>query len=185
MAAYNDNTPMYGVIQGVYYGQNERVEELNERSIRYKLPEQELPPNFDPRPVPTKYARLPCIDRRTISNVPIVPNTSYTPESVFTPPVYRSGPPNTFLARIDTDSILRNQTVAYQRGADQGVYVPSSHSDLYKVTVDPGKPVNQDYPLLFARPQFSQELHPNLVAAPQIGRDRFMNNTRVQLRSMV
>ena len=43
----------------LYYGQNERVDELNARILERDVPDTQLAPNFSPRPVPTKYAVFP------------------------------------------------------------------------------------------------------------------------------
>ena len=51
---------------GVLIGQNERVEELNRRIVDRVSTDAPLQPNFDPRPVSTKYALFPVIDRRRI-----------------------------------------------------------------------------------------------------------------------
>lgn len=181
----NQEGPLYGVVQGVYYGQNERVDELNDRIANRYFSDTPIPPNFDPRSVPTKYAHFPCIDRRPPSAT--VPHLDYySPKASFVPPINnRNGPPAFYMANVDTETILRNQPFALQRGAGQNVYIPSSNSDLYKVTVNPGSnaPI-QSNPLLFEKPVFSNALHPNLANAPSIGRDIFFNNTRTQLRSI-
>jgi hypothetical protein len=60
--------------------------------------------------------------------------------------------------------------------------VPSSNSDLYKVSVV-SKPSDQTHPLLFDKPIFENKLHPN-VANSNIGREKLFNHTRNQLRNM-
>jgi hypothetical protein len=87
-----------------------------------------------------------------------------------------------FQKNVDTETILRNQTIALQHGAEQGVYVPSSKSDLYNVSVI-STPGEQTHPLLFARPTFSNALHPN-VMSNEIGNGQFFNHTRTQLRNL-
>jgi hypothetical protein len=91
-----------------------------------------------------------------------------------------NAPPSGYYSHIDVETMLRFQNVALQRGADQGVYIPSSESDLYKVNVV-ARPSEQPNPLLFERPQFDQSVHPNMAKMP-IGREAFFNHTRTQLR---
>jgi len=66
-----DERPIHGLVSGVYYGQNARVDELNNRISARVQSDIPLTPNFDVRPVPTKYARFPLIDRMTLPKVGI------------------------------------------------------------------------------------------------------------------
>jgi hypothetical protein len=153
-------------------------------SIR-NLPDAQLEPNYDPRPVSTKYALFPMADRRPTHPEPAMPATQYNPELNFNPGTSRA-PSSGYRSSIDTETVLRNQTFALQHGASQSVYIPSSKSDLYNNTVvqNPGAPyIQQPHPDLFAQPQFSRELHPN-VASREIGMDAFFNHTRNQLRGL-
>jgi hypothetical protein len=165
-----------GIVQGFFNGQQDRVDELNHRIQGRQFPDNALRPNFDPRPVPTKYAIFPIIDRRTPANIPF---ESYLDNYGFSPAT-QNGPAKPFLQNIDVETILRNQVFALQHGADQGVYVPSSNSDLYKTTVvsTPGEP--QPYPHLFSKPQFVVTENP--LEGTQIGKNVFFNHTRTQLR---
>ena len=169
-----------GVPEYLYYGQNERVDELNTRIKDRQFPDSPLEPNFSPRPVPTKYSHFPIINRRKQMNEPMIPYLDYNSNINFNPGTHRA-PPSGFLNNVDTETILRNQTFALQ-SADQNVYIPSSNSDLYKVTVV-SRPSDQTHPLLFDRPQFNWQTHPN-VANSNIGRDQFFNHTRTQLRNI-
>ena len=171
------NLPQY-----LYYGQFDRVDELNSRILERDVPDKALAPNFSPRPSTTKYSLFPMLDSRMATNVPIEPNYNYSGATNFTPPLMKRGPVSGFINHVHTESELRNQGVSLQKGADQGVYVPSSDSDLYKVYVPP-KPSVQPHPELFHREQFDQSAHPNVSSAPHVGMDRFNNNTRTQLRN--
>jgi len=179
LSNYDQTIP--GLPNGVYYGQYERNDEINIRILDRDVPDQPLPPNFDPRPVMTKYALFPMLDNRMPANVPIQPNYNYSLETNFTPPVQSCGPVSGYVNHVATENQLRNQYFAIQRGADQAIYVPKSDSDLYKVYI-PSTPSEQLYPLLFIEPAFSQTKHPNVANAPHIGRDTFHNNTRSQLK---
>jgi hypothetical protein len=176
----NDNK-ILGVPVGVYYGQNERVDELNDRMSTRHFPDSPLQPNFDPRSIPTKYSKFPIVNRRKSFQEPVVPYLDYNQKINFNPGTHRA-PPSGFLNNIDTETILRNQVFALQKGGEQGVYIPSSKSDLYNVSVPGGSITEpQPYPNLFYRGQFDQTLHPN-VQGTNIGKDRFFNHTRTQLR---
>ena len=173
---------LYGVHNGIYYGQNERVDEINNRYQSRQFSDQGLEPNYDPRPVPTKYSLFPIVDRRPIhsNQSPIQSYPVHSVQSNFNPSNTR-GPSSGFFTNVDTESFLKNQGIALQHGADQGVYIPTSKSDLYNVSVV-STPSEQPYPLLFERPQFSNRTHPN-VMANNVGRDNFFNHTRTQLRN--
>lgn len=175
--------PMVGVVEGVFYGQNERVDELNDRIFDRFYPDHTLPPNFETRPVPTKYALFPMLDQKMPTKVPIESSYDYSMETNFTPPVMSCGPINAFVNNINIESSLRNQFFALQKGADQREYIPSTDSDLYKVTVV-SKPSEQPYPLLFTNGiQLDKSLHPNVKNNPNVGSDLFNNYTRTQLRN--
>jgi hypothetical protein len=179
MVQFSEN----GVIEGCYYGQQDRVNELNTRIQSRQFPDNSLRPNFDPRPVPTKYSIFPIIDRKSIPDTPIhmyLDNSGFVPTST-------SGPPKPFLENIDTESILRNQTVALQHGAEQGVFVPTSKSDLYMnpIFANPyyANTFIQPYPELFTKPALTNTNHE--IKDQPIGKQLFYNNTRTQLRNMI
>lgn len=168
----------------LYRGQFDRTDELNQRILERSVPDEPLPPNFTPRPVLSKYALFPMLDARKPATVPIQPNYNYSIESNFTPPVMKVGPVSGIINNIPLESELRNQTYALHKGNDNAVYVPSSESDLYKVYI-PSTPSEQPHPELFHQPTFSQLIHPNIQNNPQVGNDRFHNNTRTQLKTLV
>jgi hypothetical protein len=177
------NNKILGVPEGVYYGQNERVDELNTRINTRHFPDSPLEPNFDPRSIPTKYSKFPIVNRRKTMNEPVIPYLDHNISINFNPGSQRA-PPSGFINNIDTETMLRNQTFALQRGGNQGIYIPSSQSDLYNVRVPNGS-LNepQPYPDLFNRSKFEHSIHPNLNGN-KIGKDRFFNHTRTQLRDM-
>jgi hypothetical protein len=181
MDLHSNNNKIFGVPEGVYYGQNERVDELNTRINSRQFSDSPLQPNFDPRSVPTKQSLFPMVNRRKPMNEPVIPYLDYNIIN-FNPGTQRA-PPSGFINNIDTETVLRNQTFALQRGGEQGVYVPSSNSDLYKTSIPKGS-INdpQPFPILFQRPILDQSVHPNLQGNV-IGQERFFNHTRTQLRS--
>jgi len=171
-----------GIVEGFFNGQQDRVDELNHRIQSRQFPDNALRPNFDPRPVPTKYAVFPIIDRRTPANYPIESN--YLDDYGFSPAT-QNGPAKTYLQNIDVETILRNQTVALQRGATQGVFVPSSNSDLYRMNLpSPSIKTPQPFPNLSNSSSFSTSAS-NTVSNQPIGKSTFFNHTRVQLRNTI
>lgn len=171
---------MYGVVNGLYYGQQERVDELNERIQSRNIPDSPLAPNFDFRATPTRYTDFSTIDAQTTHKEAILPYPTYNSGVNFNPG-NSSGPVSGYTSNIGVETMLRNQHFALQKGADQGVYVPSSNSTLYKTTVV-SRPSEQPYPMLFTQEKFSQVPHPNVRHAT-IGNDQFFNHTRTQLRN--
>jgi len=181
----NENTKMIGVPNGeVWYGQNERVDELNDRFQSRQFPDNYLEPNFSPRPVPTKYSLFPSFDLRTPTKIPIKPQPTYDIERNFNPGT-SAGPSSGFFNNINTETVLRNQIVPLQHGAEQGVYIPSSKSDLYINTIAPSTTRNEEQPYsnLFTIPSFNARVHPN-INKEKIGNDNFNNHTRTQLRNL-
>ena len=154
-----------GIVQGFYCGQQDRVDELNTRIQSRFVPDSELRPNYDIRPVSTKYSHFPIIDRKK--------PTEYLGKAGCLAP---------FIRNIDTETILRNQTVALQNGIGQSVYVPSSNSDLYNTTVI-SRQSEQPFPDLFVKPTFSTNIPP--IANQNIGKSEFFNYTRTQLRNSI
>ena len=177
------NQPMYGVQEGISYGQNERVDELNDRILSRNRPDIPLAPNFDPRPIPTKYSHFPMVNRRASGTERIAPYINHVVGLNFNPAT-SNAPPVGYMVNVDTETVLRNQTVAMQRDtAFQGTYIPSSQSDLYHVTVA-STPSVQPFPDLFDRPTFQTAIPANLEQS-QIGKESFFNHTRTQLRSSI
>lgn len=168
---------------GILYKQNERVDELNERILGRFYPDMPLQPNINVRPVPTKYSHFPIIDRMPFTNEPILKIPYYSMETNFTPANSR-GPIDGYFSNVNTESSLRNQYFALQRGAPQFEYIPSSQSDLYKVDVgNPSSRIEeQPYPGLFNRNQSSNIVTTDSKLDKKVGSDYFFNNTRIQLR---
>ena len=175
----NANDRLYGVAEGVTLQQNERVEDLNERITARQFPDQPLEPNYTPRSVPTKYSRFPIVDRRSQAKEELHKFPTHNLYENFNPGT-SVAPIKGFFENVNTESVLRNQVFSKQNFA-QNVYVPTSNSDLYNVTVV-SRASEQPYPLLFSHSNFEKELHPN-VANSNIGRNMFFNSTRIQLRN--
>ena len=179
MNLHESNMSLYGLVQGISYGQQSRVDELNERTTARQFADKPLKPCFDMRPVPTKYSIFPLIDRRVPSQESHNKYLDHSLTTNFCPNIHK-GPADGFIKNVETETILRNQYFALQRGADQAVYVPSTTSDLYGFTAV-GRQETQTHPTIAAQYKFESRVHPNL-ASGKIGQDRFHNYTRIQLK---
>jgi len=174
----------YGAPCALLNGQNERVEELNDRLMNRVFPDIGLEPNFDPRPVATKYSLFPVLDARKAATVPIQTHLDYYPEVMFNPGNGR-GPVNGYLRRVDTENDLRNQTRVLNSCDDiSGKYIPSLESDLYIVDLTTKKPLggidDQTHPMLFT--PFVLKTTESNIQQYDIGQSVFQNHTRTQLR---
>ena len=174
-----ENNSIPGIFPGIIYGQHERVDELNERIYNRFVPDSSLQPNFDTRPISTKYSHFPIINRRKIVSTPLPPHLEYSLNSNFAP-VTSKAPVDGYLKNVNVESSLRNQYFAIQKGLGQGMYIPSSTSELYNDSVPvSSQSVKQPHPDLFTRSQLNTEMRNQNM---NIGNDRFFNHTRTQLR---
>ena len=164
---------MNGLINQIHYNISDPVEELNSRLNDRNIPSNPLHPQFSMRPVSTKYALLPIVDRHTPSNVPINKQAPYSVGNTFNPG--SASPWSGFSTNIDKESILRNQPFALQKSI-KSVYIPSSTSDMYKVTVS-GRNEIQPFTDLF-KEQIFDDFNPNSL---NVGNNVFNNSTREQM----
>jgi hypothetical protein len=179
----SNQSTILGLPQYLYYGQNERVDELNDRIATRHFPDSPLQPNFDPRSVPTKYSHFPIINRRTPLKEPVIPYLDYNSSVNFNPGT-QCAPPTGYYNSIDLENQMRNQHFALQHGADQGVYIPGSNSDMYRVVVPSGSLQDpQPFPDLFAQAQYATTANA-VVENSGIGKDQLFNHTRTQLRGL-
>jgi hypothetical protein len=188
MAEYSTvDTLFQGVVQGCMYGQQDRVDDLNERIQSRQFTDTNLRPNYDPRPVQNKYSRFSIIDPKlslkineplkTYDCKPYLANSNV-------PIFYAASNNATIMRNIDLETNLRNQTIALQHGAAQGVYVPSSKSDLYRVAVPESSNVGeQPFPDLFTSTKIQNPTTPSIHKYPNIGKSPLFNHTRTQLRN--
>ena len=116
----------------------------------------------------------------SIVTIPI--GLDYNLQINFNPGSQRA-PPSGYMNNIDIETRLRNQHFALQHGAEQGIYVPSSSSDLYRTRVPLGSQQDpQPHPDLFQIPEFDQSPNQN-IADSGIGKEFLYNHTRTQLRN--
>ena len=172
----------FDTTKGVYYIQQERVDQLNERIVERQFADKPLEPNYDPRPVPTKYSLFPAIDRRKAIKERRQNFDEYDLQNNFAGITY-DGPFSGYVNNIEKENNLRNQYFALQGGDPiQSAYIPSTDSDLYNVTIV-SKPSEQPFKELFSSSNLDQSPHPNLVGETNIGKEQFYNHTRTQLRN--
>jgi len=183
MNYYNNiNFNDIGVItENLYRGQNDRIDELNTRIYDRFVPDAELQPNFDPRPVSTKYALYPILDRRAPVTVPLQSYLDYYPEVIFKPGNAK-GPVSGYFNNVEVESDLRNQNTYLDNDLGKK-YIPSVKSDLYNVTVTSKNKVEQPFPRLFTMDHIDSSSLQG-VLPENIGADMFNNHTRTQLRTL-
>ena len=170
----------YDTTKGVYYTQQERVDELNDRIAGRFFPDAPLEPHYDPRPVSTSRTIFPMMDPRRPVKEPKQDYSTYDIKRNFAPSNSSVGPFSGYA--VDTENLLRNSTIALQKYDLPSQYIPSSQGDLYNVSVPASAPLIQPFEGLFRTTELAQPPNPNVVSSG-IGKDAFFNHTRVQLRN--
>ena len=160
---------------------NYRTEELNNRLSERNIPSANLQPQFSLRGISTKYALMPVLDRRQHSNVPLNIIPTYDSYATFNPG-NAMAPWSGFAANINSESKLRNQFFALQRGGGQSTYIPGSKSDMYEVNIPHSNEnqAEQSFPHLFEKPTFDK-FDPCFTGG---GSSMFENCTRQQMKEM-
>ena len=95
-------------------------------------PSETIPPSFSPRPVPTRYVKMPIVDCRIPPTVHIPNTCEYSPYTTFNPG--DSAPYSGYAVAIDQNSRLKNIFFPLQK-CGQAQYIPSSGGDLYNYRV--------------------------------------------------
>tara|TARA_B100000674_G_scaffold400591_1_gene346173 strand:- start:290 stop:790 length:501 start_codon:yes stop_codon:yes gene_type:complete len=160
-----------------YITQIDRVQDLNDRIYERNIPSTNLPANINTRPVSTKYSLMPIFDIRKESKTPLKKYEPYVVEDSFNPGSSK-GPYNGFSSNINNESRLRNQYFSIQN-CERSVYVPSSKSDMYEVSVS-GRKELQPYNDLFSKNDLGN-FNPNIH---NIGQNIFSNFTRQQIKDV-
>lgn len=157
-----------------------RTQELNTRLFARNIPSHTIDPVFSPTPTATRYTKMAILDN-TENNLetPITGNNQYQTATTFFPGD-RMPNRNGFVTNVDTESVLRNQFFALQRGG-QAVYVPESSSDLYtNKNIATGKKhaggMEEDEGLLFSEFKFDN-FNPTILGTGSL---LFHNSTRTQ-----
>ena len=137
---------IYGLPNGVYNCQLDRVNNINDRIYKRNIPTQKLEPYYSSRSVSTKQAYQSIIDERKPASVSLLNYPEYDIQHMFYPG-NSTAPWSGFSTNIDNESILRNQIYPLQHSA-QYKYIPDSKSDLYVNTLSINNPVqiNEQFP---------------------------------------
>jgi hypothetical protein len=158
-----------------------RTEELNERISTRNIPSNPLQPQFDIRPLSTKYSMMPIFDRRPVPTVSIKVLPTYNIGETFNPGnVQAAAPWAGFASNVNDESRLRNQFFASQRGAAQSCYIPSTYSDMYQVNIPANEQTIQPFPSLFEQATF-EDFNP---CPKDNGINFFENCTRQQIKEI-
>jgi len=98
---------------------------MNEEIYKRNIPDKSLKPNYDYRPISTKY-----VDINKNNEIPInkEPKLRYNMSSAFNPG-YR-GEVDRYFLLVDKESDIRNQNNKNKK-YDSNKYVPETNSDLY------------------------------------------------------
>ena len=166
---------MFGVINGMYTCNHERVDDINNRISDRNVPSTGLQPQYSIRPVATKYGYMQVLDQYKKTTVPLNQYTPYSTKAIFNPGNAQA-PWSGFSNNVNIESSLRNQFFALQN-CEQSDFVPKSTSDLYQTKVD-YVPQKQTHPLLFEKPDL-EPFNPNIQ---NLGNNLFNNHTRYQLK---
>lgn len=106
--------------------------ELNLKINKRRITSTSLQPNFDPRPLSTKYSLLTYpLDNKHVKDEsePLISYNNYDSEKIFYPGNSRA-PISYFLDNVDTESVLKNQFNSLTKN-DGPNYTPNINSDLY------------------------------------------------------
>lgn len=176
MQMQTDSIP--GLVDGVIYQHNERVDELNDRIFSRISADVPLKPLFTPRSVMTRYSLFPVIDRRAAPTIDLRNYLDYSVSDHFSAAQSRA-PVDGYFRNVELESGLRNQHYSLS-SAPQKCYVPSSNSDLYRVRAVGGS-LNEPQPFdnLFREFTFEDSARPNVNTCPA---NSYFNSTRSQLR---
>ena len=115
--------------------------------------------NLGIRPIPTKYGYKPIVSTTVSNNVPIQTYPSFNVENNYLPG-NKQGPWDGFATHINDESKLRNMFFANTK-SQQGIYIPSSNSELYELPKVKGRnKESQTFPGLFTTPQVQKQTPP-------------------------
>jgi hypothetical protein len=175
-----DTTKIQGLVDGIVYQQHERTDELNDRIQQRVYSTHPLKPLYDIRPVSTKYAKFPMVDRRVPPQVALTSYLDYSTTGSFAS-MESNGPVDGYFDNVNVESQLHNRYFALGSGS-KGVYVPSSNSDLYVGhALGAGSLKDaQPFPTLFE--DGVAGLSTSGPSGPPVGFQQFLNSTRMQLR---
>lgn len=159
----------------------DRVDEINAKIYNRVMPDTALKPNYDPRPIQTKYVRYNENRNKNTNLLPGLSNNinksfnqylDYYPEVIFNPGNSR-GPIDCYFSNIEKENILRNQT---QQLKKPNMLIDTNKNELVKPVLPLIK--NIQYENFEQSKQSTQTLHPGLII-----QNTFHNFTRNQIRN--
>ena len=159
-----------------YVCQQNRRTALSDRMYERNLPSQSLQMQFDPRPVSTRYQKMPTTDTYAPSKVPVVCQPAYQPKTTFNPGT--ASPYEGYASNIDNDSRIKSLFFPTQ-AAVQSKYVPISNSNMYHNYVPQTENI-QTYPGLWDDTPF-ELFNPNSC---DLGYKLLYNHTRQQVKNL-
>tara|TARA_Y100000389_G_scaffold37620_1_gene31957 strand:- start:2161 stop:2670 length:510 start_codon:yes stop_codon:yes gene_type:complete len=156
----------------------EKQNHINNSIINRQITENNLEPNIDFRPIPTKYTHF-----NVFGNLQERTHIKYRDYDITS--MYNTGNRKShfsgFSNNIEDESILQNRIYALQKD-ERSVYVPDTNSDLYNEykpnTINTN--IDIDRYRVFNNLEFNSH-NPNY--SNKIGNDYFNNCTRIQLKS--
>ena len=170
---------MEGVVNGVFYCQQERTQELSDRIYDRNTTSAPIKMSYSIRPAQTRRVHMPILDTRKEATVPCQQKPTYNTDTMFPPAT--SLPFNGYQANIDVETRLRD-TIFPLQACPQADFIPGSHSDMYNSSylVAESRPVHMTNQLLFTQERFAP-FNPNTC---NTGFKLFNNHTRVQIRNL-
>lgn len=169
---------MHEVVNGVFYCQQERTQELSDRMYSRNISKTPINMSYSIRPTQTRYVHMPIIDQRKPTTVPCQQKPVYNTNTMFTPAT--SLPFNGYQANIDTETRLRD-TIFPIQACPQAYYMPGTQSDMYDSSyLTRGQRVHMTNKLLFNEEKFAA-FDPNVC---NTGYKLFNNYTRIQTKNL-
>jgi hypothetical protein len=174
----------YNSKNDIVYNNQERLDEIDNRIFERNLPSKDLTTVYDPRPSHTRRSFLPIVDNQAFQSVK--PNLVYNQQSQFNPGT--SAPFSGYATFIDNENRLKNLFAPLQKGGGQGLFIPSSSSDLYNMKLNEQQTdniqnnnVDNKHNLLFKSYNNFNTYNPNVNG---LGFETFNNHTRQQRRNV-
>lgn len=138
---------------------------MNEEIYKRNIPDKTLKPNYDYRPISTKYMDINKNEEKTIIKEP---KLKYNMSDKFNPG-YR-GEVDRYFLLIDKESYIRNQNNKNKK-YDSNKYVPEMNSDLYENKMN----YKKEYSIYN-----SDKIQPSYNLAP----NNFNNSTRYNVKNI-
>lgn len=152
--------------------------ELNLKINKRFFPSTSLQPNFDPRPLSTKYSLLTYpLDNKYVKedSESLISYYNYDTKKIFYPGNAKA-PVGYFLDNVDTESVLKNQFKSLTKN-DGPKYVPNINSDLY----NENKYENNKEPNIYKLPH---KIRGTDNKKCNLAPNQFFNHTRYNVKNL-